>query len=84
MDWSSMTFEEFLFNARYGIIGGVIFLVFVGGFLREVISELMTARAEHRNRVRSVAFGPLVHDAMLGQTMTDGGEPVQESDSKTN
>ena len=79
MDTSTMTFEEILFNGRYHIIGAVILLVFVGAFLREAIREVLTERARRQGPVRTVAFGPLYSDAMLGHTMTDGGEPVDET-----
>lgn len=80
MDPSTMSFEDFLFNGRYHIIGAVLFLVFVGAFLREVIRELVMVYSERRSTVRNVAFGPMFHDALVGQTMTDGGEPVDEED----
>ena len=78
MDTSTMTFGELLFNGRYHIIGGLIFLVFAAVFIREVISEMAAQRAGRQSVSRSVAFGPLVHDSLLGATMTDGGEPVEE------
>jgi hypothetical protein len=80
MDTSTMTFGDILFNGRYHIIGGVLFLVFLGAFLRETVRELMTVWERRHHRVRRVAFGPLPLDPMLGHTMTDGGEPHEESD----
>lgn len=83
MDASTMTFEEILFNGRYHIIGGLIFLVFIGAFLREAIREVMTEHARRRGtNMRTVAVGPLFQGPILGHTMTDGGEPVEEEASK--
>lgn len=79
MDPNTMTFQEILFNGRYHIIGGVLFLVFLGAFLRETVRELMMVWNRRSHRVREVAFGPMLHDPMLGATMTDGGEPEKES-----
>ena len=79
MDTSTMTFEEILFNGRYHIIGAVILLVFVGAFVREVIRELSAERARRQSPVQTITFGPLYSDDMLGHTMTDGGEPVDEA-----
>ena len=81
MDPSTMSFEEFLFNGRYHIIGAVLFLVFLGAFVREVVRELVTVYGRRRSSIRNVAFGPLFHDSLVGQTMTDGGEPVDEQES---
>ncbi len=81
MDPSTMTFQEILFNGRYHIIGAVLFLVFLGAFLREVITELLAVYSKRRTTTRSVAFGPLFNDALVGPTMTDGGEPMGESES---
>jgi hypothetical protein len=79
MDPSTMTFEEILFNGRYHIIGGLVFLVFIGAFLREAIREVITEAARRRSgNVRTVAVGPLFQGPVLGHTMTDGGEPVDE------
>lgn len=81
MDPNTMNFEEILFNGRYHIIGAVLFLVFLGAFIREVIRELVTVYGQRKSTTRSVAFGPLFHDSLVGQTMTDGGEPVDEGDT---
>lgn len=78
MDTGSMTFEEILFHGRYHIIGGVMFLVFMVAFMREIVRELAATVAERRRTVRRHAFGVYVPDALLGATMTDGGEPVAE------
>jgi hypothetical protein len=78
MDTSSMTFEEILFNGRYHIIGGVMFLVFMAAFMREVIGELRATIAERRRVTRRSAYGMIIPDAMLGATMTDGGEAMEE------
>jgi len=78
MDTSSMTFEEILFNGRYHIIGGVMFLVFMAGFMRDVISEVYAALAERRRMTRRSAYGMIIPDVMLGATMTDGGEAMDE------
>ena len=43
MDTGNMTFQEILFNGRYHIIGGVMFLVFMAAFMREIVSELTAA-----------------------------------------
>ena len=42
MDANTMTFEEILFHGRYHIIGGVLFLVFFGAFIREAVRELVS------------------------------------------
>lgn len=78
MDTGSMTFGEFLFHARWGIIGGVMFLVFMVAFMREVVSEVAATVGARRLAARRHAFGAFMPDAMLGATMTDGGEPVEE------
>lgn len=80
MDASTMTFEEILFHGRYHIIGAVLFLIFFGVFIQEAVKEFMAVRQQRRSPVRGIAFGPL-HDGMLGQTMTDGGEPVEDEDA---
>ena len=82
MDTSSMTFSELLFHGRYHIIGGLIFLVFAAAFVREVVRELIAQRAARETPARTVAFGPLVHDSLLGATMTDGGEPVEDGQNE--
>lgn len=78
MDTGSMTFGEFLFHARWGIIGGVMLLVFVVAFMREVVSEVAATVSARRLVVRRHALGSFMPDAMLGATMTDGGEPMDE------
>lgn len=78
MDTSSMTFEEILFNGRWHIIGALMFLVFLGSFMREVVRELMAERQKRRSLTRTVAVGPLFQGARLGHTMTDGGEPMAD------
>ena len=84
MDTSTMSFGETIYNARYFIIGGALFLLFMGVFVREAVRELMTMRERNRGQVRSIAFGPIMNDPMLGHTMTDGGEPTDEAnDEKT-
>lgn len=80
MDANTMTFEEILFHGRYHIIGGVFFLIFFGVFVRETIRELMGVWQRRHHEIRGLSFGPLLHDPMLGHTMTDGGEPEKESD----
>jgi len=77
MDTGNMTFGEILFNGRYHIIGGVMFLVFVAAFMREVVRELAAAAAERRRAAQRHSLGVFVPDMMLGATMTDGGEPVE-------
>lgn len=81
MDTGNMTFGETLFHARWGIIGGVMFLVFMVAFLREVARELAASVAAHRRVERRHALGLFVADPLLGATMTDGGEPVDEGDA---
>lgn len=78
MDTGNMTFGETLFHARWGIIGGVMFLVFMVAFLREVARELALAVAERRRNERRHALGLFTADPLLGATMTDGGEPVED------
>jgi hypothetical protein len=78
MDTGNMTFGEILFNGRYHIIGGVMFLVFMVAFMREVVSEVHAAIAERRRVTRRSAYGMIIPDVMLGATMTDGGEAVEE------
>jgi hypothetical protein len=82
MDTGNMTFGEILFNGRYHIIGGVMFLVFMVAFMREVVSELHATIAERRRVSRRSAYGMIIPDAMLGATMTDGGEAVEEESEK--
>lgn len=79
MDTSSMTFEEILFNGRWHIVGALMFLVFLGAFMREVVRELLAERHRRQSVTRSVAFGPLFQGARLGHTMTDGGEPMADA-----
>lgn len=81
MDTGSMTFEEILFNGRYHIIGGLIFLVFIAAFARELVRELLALRSSRNQPARTLTVGPLYHDAMLGHTMTDGGEPVEQDEA---
>jgi hypothetical protein len=83
MDTGNMTFEEIIFNGRYHIIGAVMFLVFVAAFAREVIRELAATVAERRRVAHRHSMGVFGPDMMLGATMTDGGEPV-EQDKKQN
>jgi hypothetical protein len=78
MDTGGMTFEEILFNGRWHIFGGVLLLVFLGAFIREVIREVVLTFRRRRAANRDVAFGPLYQGARLGHTMTDGGEPSGE------
>lgn len=78
MDTGNMTFGEILFQARWGIIGGVVFLVFMVAFLREVAHELALTVGERRRVARRHALGLFMPDPMLGATMTDGGEPVDD------
>ncbi len=78
MDTGNMTFEEILFNGRYHIIGAVMFLVFVAAFAREVVREMAATVAERRRVAHRHSLGVFVPDMMLGATMTDGGEPVEE------
>ena len=80
MNPNTMTFQEILFHGRYHIIGGALFLVFLGAFLRETVRELMMMWNGRSHKFREVAFGPILHDPMLGHTMTDGGEPEKKSD----
>lgn len=82
MGLGEMTFEEILFHGRYHIIGGVLFLIFFGVFIHEAIKEMIAVRARRGHALRRVAVGPLMHDALVGQTMTDGGEPVGESEDE--
>ena len=78
MDTGNMTFEEILFHGRYHIIGGVMFLVFMAAFMREVARELRaTVAARHQEKRRAV-FGTIIPNITLGATMTDGGEAVDE------
>lgn len=82
MDTGNMTFGEILFNGRYHIIGGVMFLVFVAAFAREVIRELAATVTERRRVAHRHGMGVFVPDMMLGATMTDGGEPVEQEKNK--
>jgi len=79
MDLSTMTFQEILFHGRYHIIGGILFLVFFSVFIQEAAKEI---RAEFNRRRGSsmAAHGPRIHDDMVGLTMADGGEPVEDED----
>lgn len=83
MDTGNMTFGEILFNGRYHIIGGVMFLVFVAAFAREVIRELAATMTERRRVAHRHSMGVFVPDMMLGATMTDGGEPVEQEKKPT-
>jgi hypothetical protein len=83
MDTGNMTFGEILFNGRYHIIGGVMFLVFVAAFAREVIRELAATVTERRRVAHRHNMGVFVPDMMLGATMTDGGEPVEQDKKQT-
>lgn len=78
MDPSTMTFEEILFNGRYHIIGAIMFAIFFGVFMHETVKELMVALRRRAGDVRSLVDGGMIHDPMLGATMTDGGEPMEE------
>lgn len=79
MDTGNMTFEEILFHGRYHLIGGVMFLVFMVAFVREIVRELAATVGERRRVARRHAMGAFLPDSLLGATMTDGGEPVDES-----
>ena len=83
MDTGNMTFGETLFHARWGIIGGLMFLLFVVAFLREVASELAATVGERRRAARRHAMGLCMPDPLLGATMTDGGELVDEEHEAT-
>lgn len=78
MDTSSMTFQEILFNGRYGIIGAVLFLVFFGAFAREAVREVMMSLAAKRQFAHRESLSGSMFDPMLGATMADGGEPVED------
>lgn len=78
MDTGNMTFEEILFNGRYHIIGGVMFLVFMAAFMREIVRELTATVSERRRVAHRHSLSSFMPDPMLGATMTDGGEPVDE------
>ena len=78
MDTGNMTFEEILFNGRYHIMGGVMFLVFMAAFMREIVSELTAAVSARRRVAHRHSLATFMSDPMLGATMTDGGEPVDE------
>jgi hypothetical protein len=80
MDTGNMTFGEILFHARWGIIGGVMFLVFMAAFTREVAHEIALSLTERRRVARRHAMGAFMPDMMLGATMTDGGEPIEDAD----
>ena len=82
MDTGSMTFYEILFNSRYHVIGGAIFLIFIIAFLREFVREIHALRVDHRHTAPTLSVGPLYHDDLLGHTMTDGGEPVEQEETK--
>lgn len=78
MDTGDMTFGEIIFHGRYHLIGGVMFLVFMAAFVREVAGELRaTFIARHQEKRRAV-FGAIIPNTALGATMTDGGEAVDE------
>ncbi|MFO7608482.1 MAG: hypothetical protein R6X35_04695 [Candidatus Krumholzibacteriia bacterium] len=79
MDTSTQTFEEILFHGRYHIIGAIFFLLFLVVFVREAVREILASRVLRPGAVRGIAFGPLMTDARLGHTMTDGGEPRDEA-----
>jgi len=79
VELSHMTFQEILFHGRYHIIGGIMFLVFLGAFVREAVREFVTRRQETGDSPRPAILGPIYHDALIGATMTDGGEPVDPS-----
>jgi hypothetical protein len=83
MDPSTMTFEEILFNNRYHIIGAVLFAIFFGVFIHETVKEAVSALRRRAGALRGLTDGPVLHDAMLGATMTDGGEPVAEDGKPT-
>ncbi|MBU1702574.1 MAG: hypothetical protein KJ970_07080 [Candidatus Eisenbacteria bacterium] len=82
MDTNTMTFSELLFHGRYHIIGGVLLLVFLGAFLWEGVKEIRSSLAQRRSVTREVGFGVLHEDLLVGQTMTDGGEPVQSEKAR--
>jgi len=82
MDPSTMTFEEVLFHGRYHIIGAIMFAIFFGVFIHEAIREMVAMRAERRGFSGGLTGRPIIHDGMLGATMTDGGEPVEETDDR--
>lgn len=78
MDTGNMTFEEFIFHGRYHIIGGVMFLVFMAAFTREVVRELREAIAARHQERRRAVLGTIIPNPALGATMTDGGEAVDD------
>lgn len=80
MDTSTMTFEEILFHGRYHIIGAIFFVIFFVVFIQETVREIMASRLLRRARAFGPSFGPLLTDARLGHTMTDGGEPVPDEE----
>ena len=80
MDTSTMTFEEILFHGRYHIIGAIFFVIFFAVFIQETVREILASRLLRRAALRGPSFGPLMTDARLGHTMTDGGEPVREEE----
>lgn len=82
MDLSTMTFEEILFHGHWHLIGAALFLVFFFVFVQEMIKEIRAARARRSQPVRKLAYGPMLEDHLLGQTMTDGGQPLEGKDSQ--
>lgn len=78
MDTGTMTFQEMIFNARYGIIGAVLFVVFFGAFAREAVREVLAAVAAKRQYAHRESLSTSMFDPMLGATMADGGEPVKD------
>jgi hypothetical protein len=70
-----------MYHGRYHFIMGILFLVFVGAFIREAIREYRSTRVAVG--ADSPTFSLVYRDALVGATMMDGGEPVPPQAPKT-
>ena len=78
MNLSNMTFWEMAFNGRYHIIMGLLFVIFFGVFLYEVAVSILAAYKERRTVSASRSFPLIIRNEFLGETLLDGGEPVEK------
>ncbi|HPF69441.1 MAG TPA: hypothetical protein PLQ13_02125 [Candidatus Krumholzibacteria bacterium] len=76
MDPTTFDLEEFLFAARYHIIGALMFLVFVGAFAWEALREARDAVRRRRDELGHQGSGLPVRDARPARRI-DHGKPIE-------
>ena len=83
MDFSTMGFWEIMYHGRYHFMGGLLFLIFFGVFVWEAVREVRASRAKRVTAAEEIGLNLVHQDALVGQTMADGGEPVEKNGVET-